>query len=60
MSYAENPYQSPLGCLAAQADTDERTSFITKTYSPFGRRHRALRDPRNRLAAICRASHNSP
>ncbi len=32
MTYAENPYQSPLGCLAAQADVDERTSFITKTY----------------------------
>jgi FtsH-binding integral membrane protein len=32
MSYAENPYQSPLGCLAAQADADERTTFITKTY----------------------------
>ena len=32
MDYAENPYQSPLGCLAAQADADERTTFITKTY----------------------------
>jgi FtsH-binding integral membrane protein len=32
MNYAENPYQSPLGCLAAQADVDERTSFIVKTY----------------------------
>ena len=32
MNYAENPYQSPLGTLAAQADVDERTSFITKTY----------------------------
>jgi FtsH-binding integral membrane protein len=32
MNYAENPYQSPLGTLAAQADADERTSFITKTY----------------------------
>jgi FtsH-binding integral membrane protein len=32
MNYAENPYQSPLGCLAAQADADERTTFITKTY----------------------------
>jgi len=32
MNYAENPYQSPLGCLAAQADVDERTDFITKTY----------------------------
>ena len=32
MEYAENPYRSPLGCLAAQADVDERTSFIVKTY----------------------------
>ncbi|MFZ1933651.1 MAG: Bax inhibitor-1 family protein [Thermoguttaceae bacterium] len=32
MNYAENPYQSPLGTLAAQADVDERTTFITKTY----------------------------
>jgi FtsH-binding integral membrane protein len=32
MNYDENPYQSPLGTLAAQADADERTSFITKTY----------------------------
>lgn len=32
MNYAENPYQSPLGCLAAQADVDERTGFIIKTY----------------------------
>jgi FtsH-binding integral membrane protein len=32
MNYAENPYQSPLGCLAAQAEVDERSSFITKTY----------------------------
>jgi FtsH-binding integral membrane protein len=32
MNYAENPYQSPLGCLAAQAQADERTTFITKTY----------------------------
>jgi FtsH-binding integral membrane protein len=32
MEYAENPYRSPLGTLAAQADVDERTSFIVKTY----------------------------
>jgi FtsH-binding integral membrane protein len=32
MNYAENPYQSPLGCLAVQADADERSAFITKTY----------------------------
>ncbi len=32
MNYAENPYQSPLGTLAAQADADERSTFITKTY----------------------------
>jgi FtsH-binding integral membrane protein len=32
MNYAENPYQSTLGSLAAQAAADERTDFITKTY----------------------------
>ncbi len=32
MSYADNPYQSPLGTLAAQAAADERSDFITKTY----------------------------
>lgn len=32
MSYAENPYQSPLGTFAAQAAVDERSQFITKTY----------------------------
>ncbi len=32
MSYAENPYRSPLGTFAAQAAADERSDFITKTY----------------------------
>lgn len=32
MSYADNPYQSPLGTFAAQAAADERSQFITKTY----------------------------
>jgi FtsH-binding integral membrane protein len=32
MSYADNPYRSPLGVLAAQADADERSTFITQTY----------------------------
>jgi FtsH-binding integral membrane protein len=32
MSYVDNPRLSPLGVLAAQADLDERTDFITKTY----------------------------
>jgi hypothetical protein len=32
MNYAENYYQSPLGTMAAQADVDERTGFIVKTY----------------------------
>ena len=32
MSYADNPYQSPLGMFAAQAGADERSDFITKTY----------------------------
>ena len=32
MSYADNPYPSPLGTFAAQAAADERSDFITKTY----------------------------
>jgi len=32
MSYAENPYRSPMATFAAQAAADERTDFITKTY----------------------------
>jgi FtsH-binding integral membrane protein len=32
MSYADNPYQSPLSTFAAHAAADERTDFITKTY----------------------------
>ena len=32
MSYADSPYQSPLGVFAAQAAADERSDFITKTY----------------------------
>ena len=32
MSYAQNPYQSPLGDFAALAAADERSTFITKTY----------------------------
>ncbi len=32
MSYADNPYQSPLGAFTAQAAADERSDFITKTY----------------------------
>jgi FtsH-binding integral membrane protein len=32
MNYSDNPYQSPLGTLAAQAEADERSSFIVKTY----------------------------
>lgn len=32
MSYAENPYRSPMGTFAAQAAADERSDFITKTY----------------------------
>jgi FtsH-binding integral membrane protein len=32
MSYADNPYQSPMGTFAAQAAADERSDFITKTY----------------------------
>jgi FtsH-binding integral membrane protein len=33
MSYAENPYRSPMGDFAALAAADERASFITKTYA---------------------------
>ncbi len=33
MSYAENPYRSPLGVFAAEAAADERSAFITKTYA---------------------------
>lgn len=32
MSYADNPYQSPLGTFAAQAAAEERSQFIAKTY----------------------------
>jgi len=32
MSYADNPYRSPVGTFAARAAADERTDFITKTY----------------------------
>ena len=32
MSYGSNPYQSPLETYAAMAATDERSSFIVKTY----------------------------
>ena len=32
MSYADNPYQSPMSTFAAQAAADERSDFITKTY----------------------------
>ena len=32
MSYADNPYRSPLGTIAAHAAADERSDFITKTY----------------------------
>jgi FtsH-binding integral membrane protein len=32
VSYADNPYPSPLGAFAAQAAADERSEFITKTY----------------------------
>ena len=32
MSYADNPYQSPLSTFAAQAAADERSAFIAKTY----------------------------
>jgi len=32
MSYADNPYQAPLGSFAAQAAVDERADFISKTY----------------------------
>ena len=33
MSYADNPYRSPLDVFAAQAAADERAGFITKTYT---------------------------
>ena len=33
MSYAENPYRSPMTVFAAQAAADERSAFITKTYA---------------------------
>ncbi len=33
MSYAENPYQSPMGTFAARAAADERSDFIVKTYA---------------------------
>ena len=37
MSYSENPYQSPvLGRLAVNAEADERTDFIRKTYLHLG------------------------
>ena len=32
MSYADNPYQSPMSTFAAQAAADERADFIAKTY----------------------------
>ncbi len=32
MSYANNPYASPIDVFAAQAAADERSAFITKTY----------------------------
>jgi hypothetical protein len=32
MNFDENPYQSPTGYFAAQAQADERADFITKTY----------------------------
>jgi FtsH-binding integral membrane protein len=32
MNYDDNPYQSPTGYFAAQADADQRADFITKTY----------------------------
>ncbi len=32
MNYAENPYSSPTQIFAAEAATDERADFITKTY----------------------------
>ena len=33
MSYASNPYKAPVSVYAAQAATDERADFITKTYA---------------------------
>lgn len=32
MSYADNPYRSPMDAIAASAAEDERIGFITKTY----------------------------
>jgi FtsH-binding integral membrane protein len=32
MDFNDNPYQSPLGAFAFQAQADERADFITKTY----------------------------
>ena len=32
MSYADNPYRSPLNTFAALAAADERSAFISKTY----------------------------
>jgi FtsH-binding integral membrane protein len=32
MSYAQNPYQAPMGNFAALAAADERADFISKTY----------------------------
>jgi FtsH-binding integral membrane protein len=32
MSYADNPYRSPMDVIAASAAEDERVGFITKTY----------------------------
>jgi hypothetical protein len=32
MSYADNPYRSPMDVIAASAAEDERIGFITKTY----------------------------
>ena len=32
MSYADNPYRSPMDTFAAHAAADERSGFITKTY----------------------------
>ena len=32
MSYVDNPYESPMGMVAARAGVTERSEFITKTY----------------------------
>jgi FtsH-binding integral membrane protein len=32
MNFNDNPYQSPVGAFAFQAEADERADFITKTY----------------------------